>query len=91
MSEETRLWWLSFADGRLPTGRQFLGVAIVPGTNVYTASLVARHLGCNPGGEVAGEVFEDDEIIPPGGYRNRLLTSADVDELIAARPIHRGK
>jgi|SRR3984885_11783152 len=74
-------WWLSFADGSLPKGSQFLGVAIVKGANVYQASQAAHHIGCNPGGSVMGEPFDDDDIVPPEEFTNRLLTERDIDEL----------
>lgn len=75
-------WWLSFADSNLPKGAQFLGVAIVRGANVYQASQVACHLGCNPGGAVMGEPLDDDEIgAVPLDFRNRLLTKRDIEEL----------
>lgn len=74
-------WWLSFADGSRPKGSQWLGVSIVRGANVYQAAMNAYALGCNPGGEVAGEPFYEDEITPPPEYTNRLLCEADADAL----------
>lgn len=54
-------WWLSFADSRLPAGSQFLGAAIVgPAHSIGAAAMLARMLGCNPGGEVVGEHVPDD-------------------------------
>ncbi len=75
-------YWLSFADGSLPTGQQFLGVAIVRAPGFGPAVIKARVLGINPGGWVQG--FE-----LPGGalpedvlsqYANRLLTKADCED-----------
>ena len=77
---EQNMWWLSFCDGNLPEGRQFLGCAIVPGTCIATAAISAHALGCNPGGEVLGVAFPDDMEIPDG-YAVRLLTKAEALEL----------
>ena len=70
-------WWLSFCDPEKPEGSQFLGVAIVEGSNVYTASLEARSLGCNPGGEVLGLPYPEGEV-PLQSYSRRLLSAQDV-------------
>lgn len=49
---EGGLWWLSFADGGLPSGRQFLGVAIIEAPSHGAAVMESHRLGCNPGGEI---------------------------------------
>lgn len=67
-------WWLSFADGE-----QFLGVAVIRAGSFPEAIRVAHILGCNPGGEVHGEVLERDTI--PSGYAERLLTRAEVEAM----------
>lgn len=72
-------WWLSFADGNLPEGEQFLGVAIVPGGGIMEAVLNAKFLGCNPGGEVMG-IQIPDEHVPHERYRHRLLSKQDLEE-----------
>lgn len=46
------MMWLSFADPTRPTGRQFLGAAIVRADRIITAVRRAHALGINPGGEV---------------------------------------
>lgn len=71
-------WWLSFADGSLPAGEQFLGVAIVPGGGVMEAALNARLLGCNPGGQVLGTQIRGELV--PEKYRNRLLSKQELEE-----------
>jgi hypothetical protein len=78
-------WWLSFCDPAKPKGSQFLGVAIVEGNNILTAAIEARRLGCNPGGEVMGEPFEDNEILPAERFRNCLLNDAEIAECESAK------
>ena len=68
-------WWLSFAS----TEDGFLGVAIVPGGGVMEASLNARLLGCNPGGEV-WSVQIPAEHVPDEKYLNRLLSKEELEE-----------
>lgn len=65
--------WLSFADD---TG--FLGAAIVQGGGMMEATMRARQLGCNPGGEVVGEPLEN---LPPPEYRERLLSMEEIDRM----------
>ena len=52
--DSTALWWLSFCDGSLPKGSQWLGACIVHAETFLDAVRVAHRLGCNPGGQVAG-------------------------------------
>lgn len=76
-------WWLSFADGHLPKGQQFLGVAIVRGTNIMHACARAHRLGCNPGGSVQGQQWPLD-FDPPEQFQdrlNRLLTRDEAEQL----------
>ena len=47
------LWWLSFADGDLPKGQQFLGVCLVWAPAFPLAVMAAHVLGINPGGRGA--------------------------------------
>lgn len=80
---------MSFADGTLPRGSQFLGACIVSGETVLHAIGISFDLGINPGGEVkAIEVvpsvlrFVDDK------WRNRLLNREECrlfDEEVGAR------
>lgn len=91
MAEETQnpllTWWLSFADGTLPEGEQFLGVVLVddcPGL----AHARMRMVGCgvpSPGGEVRGFGFDPAEG-PPDQVaalarlpRLTLLSKADLE------------
>ena len=46
------LYWLSFADGKLPNGSQFLGGAFVRAKTMAEALRDAHRDGINPGGEV---------------------------------------
>lgn len=71
-----RWWWLSFADGDLPEGSQFLGVALVRGQNIADAARAAHVLGCNPGGEVQGVECREGTMVPDE-YANRLLTKGE--------------
>lgn len=68
-----RWMWLSFAD---ETG--FLGAAIVQAGGLLEATIIARAKGCNPGGEVLGEPLTS---LPPAEYRERLLSSEEIDEM----------
>ena len=76
---ENGWWWLSFVDPDRPDGERFLGVAIVEGYGVGSASRRAHELQINPGGEVHAEPLTGDAI-PPAEYRNRLLSKSDLEE-----------
>jgi hypothetical protein len=73
LSAEKQWLWLSFAD---ETG--FLGASIVEGGGIMEATMRARLLGCNPGGEVLGEPLTN---LPPEEYRERLLSREEIDEM----------
>lgn len=76
-------WWLSFADGSLPAGEQFLGVAIVRARGPSLAIHRAHELGINPGGEVRFMACTDeavDEKVPPAD-REVLLSRERLHEL----------
>lgn len=70
-------YWLSFADGALPKGRQFLGACIVRAASNLDAVRVAHRLGINPGGEVQirGPLDLSDkmEALVRSGYFERLM------------------
>ena len=81
------VWWLSFADGNLPKGRQFLGVVIVRAYGFAHAHAQVQLMGINPGGEVVG-VAGDAPWLPqlPEKYMGRLLGKEElreVDEVLA--------
>lgn len=82
----TQGWlWLSFADPRRPVGEQFLGVAIVAGTDAISGAVEAHRLGINPGGEV--EAWQ----LPQGWlmraeFTNRLITGDEAQRLGAEHP-----
>lgn len=54
------MFWLSFADGNLPKGTQFLGACIVCADTFLDAVSKAHRLGINPGGEVIGHKIPSD-------------------------------
>ena len=76
---EKRWMWLSFADGSLPEGEQFLGVAIVEAGGVMEAAMVAKVHGINPGGEVKA-IDIPPEHVPDEQYRYRLMSREELDE-----------
>lgn len=56
-------WWLSFADGDLPKGQQFLGLVIVdncPGL-VHARLQMTLHGVASPGGEIQAFGFNPKE------------------------------
>lgn len=71
-------FWLSFADGTLPRGSQFLGAAVVAAHDLPGAIRVAWALGINPGGEVQ---IAEIENLPPPEYRERLLSREQIAEM----------
>ncbi len=71
-------WWLSFCDGSLPEGTQFLGAAVVDGETFADAIIRAHRLGCNPGGEVMFVEIPEDAL-PAPSYRHRLLDRATAE------------
>jgi hypothetical protein len=75
-----RWWWLSFADGNLPKGTQFLGAAVVEACGMAGAAFEAHRLGINPGGEVLG-IEIPDKGVPPESHRNRLLSREEVEAM----------
>lgn len=70
-------FYLSFADGTLPKGTQFLGAVIVRAHGMGDAVQQAHRRGINPGGEVLG-VDAGPDFDPPAAFVNRLLARADV-------------
>jgi len=72
-------FWLSFADGNLPEGSQFLGVCIVDAPDFLPAIQLCHRLGINPGGEVQGGPLPPGLSLPDG-YKNRLLNRASAEE-----------
>lgn len=75
-TEPEAWWWLSFCDGALPTGEQFLGACLVKARGFLSATIEAKRLECNPGGEVQGVCVPIDAPIPEK-WKNRLLTKAE--------------
>lgn len=77
-------WWLSFADGDLPKGQQFLGACIVRAPNFGAAVGMAHLIGCNPGGEAQGAQIPDDvSPLVEEQWRHRLLDQTECETLDA--------
>ena len=77
--EDERSWWLSFCDGSLPEGAQFLGACIVRAVTMKGAIRAAWDNNCNPGGEVMGRAIDlatAAKVAPQ--WIDRLLTKAEV-------------
>ncbi len=79
-TEPVAWWWLSFADGSLPTGQQFLGACLVQARGFLGATLVARMMGLNPGGEVKGVGPIPADIVIPPEWTQRLLNREECAE-----------
>lgn len=75
----SELWWLSFADGRLPPGTQFLGACWVRATDFGEAVQRTHELGINPGGEVAGWSNVDSTLEVDDSWVERLLTREECE------------
>ena len=74
--------WVSFADGDLPKGSQFLGVAIVRAHNVGHAAAVCHERGCNPGGEVMAVPVPEKFGAPPPEWDHKLIADkAEIERL----------
>lgn len=85
------LWWLSFCDPFRPKGDQFLGVVVIEGDGDGTdldamraAIKKARDLGIEPPGGCDVMGLPTNPAETPDAQRNRLLTKAEVEEIIAA-------
>ena len=77
-------FWLSFCDGDMPPGQQFLGACVVeveeaetPKHTLSRALRKAYHVGANPGGEVLSLEIDDSAPYP----LNRLLSQAEIDAI----------
>lgn len=74
--------WVSFADGSLPEGSRFLGVAIVRAHNVGHAAMVAHDRGINPGGEVLAAPVPEEFGPPPPEWDHKLIRDkAEIERL----------
>src|SRR5215470_16521351 len=80
----TEKWlYLSFADGDLPKGQQFLGAVILRAINEPgLVAATARAKGLNPGGEMLMFEITDKAVekLHPK-WTNRLLSKADLEEM----------
>lgn len=77
-------WWLSFSDGKLPGGSQFLGACIVHGADFPLAITEAHRLGINPGGEVKG-VGIPSEMKIDGQFVGRLMDRDECERFDAQK------
>jgi hypothetical protein len=71
-------WWLSFADGTLPTGEQFLGVVLVDscGGLIEARLQMTLHEVQSPGGEIRGFGFD-----PADGPADQVAALAKLPRL----------
>lgn len=69
-------FWLSFADGDLPKGTQFLGGVFVEAESAEHAVKRAAEIGCNPGGDIL-ITKSPDGIRMAGEWMDRLLDRAE--------------
>ena len=74
-----KVLWLSFCDGSLPKGSQFLGVFITEADNVMEAAQKAWQLGVNPGGEIQSVDVTNDFSIKPE-HMDKLMSKDEVRE-----------
>lgn len=72
-------WWLSFADGDLPEGQQFLGVVIASGPTFEEVVTKTHQMGINPGGEIQAVEIPAGHV-PPNEFHDRLLSRAELEE-----------
>lgn len=81
----TGLFWLSFADPKLPKGKQFLGAVVIRADDMIEAIKRSHFLGINPGGEVEGHpVIYLAGVDPiPDSFKERLLSRSEIDRLMA--------
>ncbi len=74
------VFWISYADGTLPEGQQFLGVVITKCQGVIDASSKTHRLGINPGGEMLSmEIPEQVAAHIPAKYFARLLSREEAE------------
>ena len=78
-----KTWWLSFADGTLPTGQQFLGACIVDATDLASAVSISHRVGVNPGGEVKIGALP---FPVADGYKNRLFDKEEATRISTMSP-----
>ena len=72
-------FWLSFADGSLPEGQQFIGVIIARGYTIGAAVTETHLRGINPGGEIQFAEIPPEHV-PPAFLHWKLLSYANLAE-----------
>lgn len=70
-------WWLSFADGNLPVGQQFLGVIIAQGYTIEAVVTETHLREINPGGEISFAEIPPEHV-PAPEFHWRLLTYTEL-------------
>ena len=88
----TNTFWLSFCDAGLPKGQQFLGACLVEGDDLVEATIKARELGINPGGEILGVIADPATVgLIRAHWKNRLLSKEECEsmdrEILAAQDL----
>ena len=76
-----RWFFMSFADGSLPAGTQFLGGCFVQAGSLPAAITLSHALGINPGGEVRVMELPEDAVEDhvPERDRYRLLSRQEIE------------
>ena len=69
------VWYLSFGS---PDTGKFLGACFIYADSIVDAASKARHIGCNPGGEVKGMTVHPSPVDPL--MYNRLLSRVELEE-----------
>lgn len=72
-----QLFYLSFADGQLPKGQQFLGGLFIRAKSLTGALQASHQQGLNPGGEVQAVVQAPIE----AKWIGRLMSRAELEEM----------
>ena len=59
----------------------FRGAVVLQAHGIIECAIRARSLGANPGGELLAVPIEDESILPPEQFRNRLLSKEEVQSI----------
>lgn len=75
------MYYMSFADGELPKGSQFLGACFVESDSPVEAHFLACAYSLNPGGEILYIRVPVDMEYKFKPYLNRLLSRQELEEI----------
>lgn len=75
-----KLWWLSFADGDLPKGQQFLGVVLLRARHFMLAQQESHWLGINPGGSMMAWEWPEEGPAIGDELLGRLLSRSELEQ-----------